>query len=224
MLHQLFQMIYNIQECNRKFTKETTEIITTYFLNFMDRLKALNILVHKHIADNLTIGKDIDNSAEEDKDDFEDANEIEESCFQVLKEISSKMLKTLSEKYNLSFGKGWVLSDEIRWLISFLRKQLVIEVFRRRVGREDEENLEMNENEKKYYEQADDISKVLLKFVFDPIIKDIQKLKFKKEFAKIIGSDRCDALKEEANYNSYVTTFWKFIQSWMLRDPSMING
>jgi hypothetical protein len=71
----------------------------------------------------------------------------------------------------------------------------------------------MNETEIKYYRESDDISKVLLKLVFDPIIKDFQRMKFKKEFVNILGPDKCVVLRDEANYNSYVTTYCKFIQS-----------
>jgi len=153
-----------------------------------------------------------DEAAEESKSDGFASEQEEEEIDQAVPLMNSikTMLNKLKERYESSYGKEWVLSSEIKWLISYLRKQLVIEVYRRRIGDGDADEA--------------DISKVLLKLIFDPIIKDVQKMKSKTDFAKVIGYDKLGILHDAANYSSYVTTFCKLFQSCMFREPSMISG
>lgn len=137
------------------------------------------------------------------------------------------MLTEIENKYIvMSNSNSNYITDEIRWLISFLRKQLVLEIFKRRCSNDsdsDEDN-EITESELLHFQKSDDISKVLLKLIFDPIIKDLQKLVTKKDLMKVLDARHCDILDDGATYKPYMSIFCKFVQSSMFKDPSTISG
>lgn len=128
-----------------------------------------------------------------EQDENEGQDDIEEFTMDQNEYLRGPILKLLEEleaKYreDMKNTKNNFLTDEIRWLISFLRKQLVLEVFKRRIS--DDDDNELAESELAQFQKNDDICKVLLKLIFDPIIKDMQKLTLKSQFEKILGVDK----------------------------------
>lgn len=129
----------------------------------------------------------VEQDENEGQGDIEDFATDQNEC---LKGPILGLLVDLEAKYkeDMKNAKNNFLTDEIRWLISFLRKQLVLEVFKRRIS--DDDDNELAENELDQFQKNDDICKVLLKLIFDPIIKDMQKLTLRSQFEKILGADR----------------------------------
>lgn len=60
----------------------------------------------------------------------------------MLKDSIKELLIKLQAKYkeDLKNSTNNYISEEIRWLISFIRKQLVLEVFNRRIGNDDNDS------------------------------------------------------------------------------------
>jgi hypothetical protein len=228
LFHQLFLMIFNAQPSNKKFAQETIIIMAEHFIKFLKKLKTLKKLKHKkHKATPKDTDKVSNIETEENKILNKAEPEFDRDYSEYLYEFISSMLVEMENKYMaMSNSNNNFITDEIRWLISFLRKQLVLEIFKRRCSNDsdsDEDN-EITENELLHFQKSDDISKVLLKLIFDPIIKELQKFNTKTDLAKLLGARHCDILEDGATYKSYMGVFCKYVQSGMFKDPSMISG
>ena len=137
--------------------------------------------------------------------------------------------------------KSNFLTEEIRWLICFLRKQLALEVYKRRIKSPEDEYKDKNkklysdeDDEEDYdqiaeaelnnYKESDDIQKQMLKLVFSPIIKEVQRCVTYKDFSKILGRDEdMKPLEENHSYQTFITKYCKLLQAALFRDLSMIE-
>ena len=139
------------------------------------------------------------------------------------KESIDSLMHKFKTKYeeDLKNSKSSYLSDEIRWLVSFMRKQLVLEIFKRRIGSDDNDIDTLTDAELEQFRNSDDITKVLLELVFDVVIKELDDVKSKKDIERIIGKEKAG----KDNYNSNgknvrheLEEFVKFFQSSMFRE------
>ena len=153
------------------------------------------------------------------------------------------LLKELENKYgeDMKNLKSNFLTEEIRWLICFLRKQLALEVYKRRIKSPEDEYKDKNkklysdeDDEEDYdqiaeaelnnYKESDDIQKQMLKLVFSPIIKEVQRCVTYKDFSKILGRDEdMKPLEENHSYQTFITKYCKLLQAALFRDLSMIE-
>ena len=102
-----------------------------------------------------------------------------------------------------------------------MRKQLVLEIFKRRIGSDDNDIDTLTDAELEQFRNSDDITKVLLELVFDVVIKELDDVKSKKDIERIIGKEKAG----KDNYNSNgknvrheLEEFVKFFQSSMFRE------
>ena len=137
-----------------------------------------------------------------------------------MESIGTLLLK-LKIKYeeDLKNSKNSYLSDEIRWLVSFIRKQLVLEIFKRRIGSDDNDIDTLTDDKLKQFKNSDDITKVLLELVFDVVIRELDDIRNKKDIERIIGKEKIG--REYGNTDSIkheLDKYIKFFQSSMFRE------
>lgn len=72
------------------------------------------------------------------------------------------------------------------------------------------------------YRNSDEITKVLLEFVFDIVIKELNKLNNKTDFQKILTKREMIFYNDTINYKDKLSDYIKFFQSSMFRE-NLIN-
>jgi len=218
-------MIMKEQVGNVKFLRTTTRMIVDEFLNYLDKLNEDGQLNHEKIVNSVDEESkmlEVDNRQNkltvEDNFEANDSNDLMN-----LKASAITLLMRLNAKYedSLNNPKNNYLTEEVRWLISFVRKQLILEVLNRRVGENLSDIESLSEHDLKQLRKSDDVTKVLLELVFDSVFKEILRLNTHDDFVKIVGKEKCVILKEKCSYKPYITKYVKFLQGVLLRESSV---
>lgn len=229
-------MVFDTQKGNRQFVRETVKVIVQEFVEYVNEL-------HTKEEVKIEFEENEEQSEEEDKDEspvsektnkksriatkqFEDIISSDKYLDKIQKSVHT-LLDKLEDKYkeDIKNTKNNYLSIEIRWLISFIRKQLVLEVFKRRIGNNENDIESLTKNEIEQFKNADDITKVLLEFIFDIVINEILKLKTKNDYEKIFSKrEMDDHFDETLPYKDYLTDYLNFFQSCLFRENFMIKA
>ena len=210
---------------NIAFIKGTIKIILDEFINYFKQLKNVTDLEeceeHKDEISQEKANFEIQQELNDENVDVDNTVDLE-----ILKDSILKLLDRLDNRYKdlLKNAKdSSYLSEDIRWLISFVRKQLILEVFHRRIGENISDIETLSSEDLKQIEKSDDVTKVLLELIFEPVFKDLLKLSIKQDFVKILGEDKCNSLSDKYIYKGYLLKFIKLLQSSLIRDSYMVK-
>ena len=213
---------------NIKFISGSIKTILDEFLLYLKQLKDMDFLDPQEYEErkeeisqeneNFEVQQNLNADDNFEVENTEDLEKLKESISKLLERLDTRFKDLLKNAKDTSY-----LSEEIRWLVSFVRKQLILEVFHRRIGENISDIETLSPEDLKQIEKSDDVTKVLLELVFEPIFKDLSKFNAKKDFVKILGEEKCKVMMDKYSYKDYLLKYVKLLQSSLIRDSYMIK-